>query len=117
MNERLPADLVEPFLFKAYETGEPVWPIVSRCFDDELYVGMGVKFAICNESAPLQTVSSALAKVGGTPHLLDDCCTVGEVSQAALSEMFRSPKASTAISAAIGHWKALQHFPNRNTVE
>ena len=109
MHERLPADLVEPFLSNACETGEPVWPIVSRCFDDELYVGMAVRFAICNESTPLQTVSSALAKVGETPHLVDDCCTVGEVSQAALSEMFRSPNASTAISAAIGHWKALRH--------
>ena len=109
MHERLPADLVEPFLSKACETGEPVWPIVSRCFDDELYVSMGVTLAICNESAPLQTVSSALAKVGETPHLLDDCCTVGQVSQAALSEMFRSPNASTAISAAIGHWKAFRH--------
>lgn len=109
LHERLPADLVEPFLSKAYETGEPVWPIVSGCFDDELYVGMGVRFAICNESAPLQTVCSALTKVGETPHLIDDCCTVGAVSQAALSEMFRSPNTSTAIPAAIGHWKAFPH--------
>ena len=63
MHERLPADLVEPFLSKACENGELVWPIVSRCFDDKLYVGMGVRFAICNESAPLQTISSALTMV------------------------------------------------------
>ena len=109
MHERLPADLVEPFLSKAYETGEPVWTIVSDCFDDELYVVMGVMLAISSESAPLQTVLSALSKVGETPRLVDDCCTVGEVSQAALSEMFRSPNVSTAISAAIGHWKAFRH--------
>ena len=103
------ADLVEPFLHKTVETGGDVWPIVSDCFDDELYVAMAVHLAICHEHAPLEMVTSALAKAGETPRLLEHYCARGEVSQTGLSEMFRSSDASTAVSAAIGHWMAVRH--------
>ena len=109
MRERLPGDLVEPFLRKAVETERDVWPIVSNCLNDELYVVLGVMIAVCHEHAPLEVISSALAKVGITPRLVENLCIRQEVSQVALSEMFRSPDASTTISAAIGHWQAFSH--------
>ena len=109
MRERLPADLVNPLIRKAVETDRCIGPIVAKCLKDQLYVGTGVEFALCNEYAPSELVSLALSKVVDIPRLVDNLCVSGRVSQVALSEMFRSPDASTAISAAIGHWKALWH--------
>ena len=109
MHERLPADLVKPFLRKAIETDRSVWLTVSDCLDKELYVGMGVELVICDENAPREMVLSALAKAGEIPRLLEGCCSGGKASRSALSEMFRSPEASTALWAAIGHWQAVRH--------
>ena len=109
MRERLPPDLVNPIIRKAVETDRSIGSIVSTCLNDQQYTGIGIELAICNEHAPAELVSLALSKVAQAPSLVDHCCLRGEVSQAALSEMFRSSDASTAISAAIGHWKALRY--------
>ena len=111
MRKRLPADVVEPFLRKAVEKKTGAWSIVSNCLNDELYIGLGVVIAVCNEHAPPEVISSALAKVGNTPRLVENLCIRQEVSQVALSEMLQSPETSTAISAAIGHWQAFRHSP------
>ena len=109
MDERLPADLVEPFLRKTVETGGTVWPIISNCFNNHLYLAMAVQLSICLENAPLELVTSALAKAEGVPRLLEHYCARGEVSRTGLSEMFRSSDSSTAVTAAIGHWKAVRY--------
>ena len=109
MDERLPADLVEPFLCKTVETGGDVWSIVSHCFNDDLYLAMAIQYAICQEHAPLKVVTSAIAKAENTPQLVEHYCARGEVSQTGLSEMFRSSDAATAVTAAIGHWKAVRY--------
>lgn len=109
MDERLPADLVEPFLRKTVETSGVVWPMIADCFNDDLYLAMAIHFAICQDHAPPEIITSALAKVGERPELLEHYCARGEVSQTALSEMFQSLDASTAVSAAIGHWMAVRH--------
>ena len=109
LRERLPADLVEPFLRETAETDATVWPIVSNCFDDDLYVAMAVHIAICHEHAPPKIVASALAKIGETPRLIEHCCARGEVSQTALTEMLRSSDISIAVSTAIGQWMAVRH--------
>ena len=109
MDERLPADLVEPFLRKTVETGGTVWPIISDSFNDHLYLAMAVQLSICLENAPLEIVASALAKAEGMPRLLEHYCARGGVSRTGLSEMFRSSDGSTAVTAAIGHWKAVRY--------
>ena len=109
MRERLPPDLVNPLICKAVETDGSIGPIISTCLNYQQYVGTGIELAICNEHTPPELVSLALSKVGQAPRLVDYCCLRGSVSEAALSEMFRSSDAFTAISAAIGHWKALRH--------
>ena len=109
IQERLPADLVDPCLRESVKTGKDVWPIVSDCFDDELYVAMAVQLTIGHEHAPPEMVTSALAKVGDPPRLIEHCCACGEVSRTALTRMFRSSDVSTAVSAAIGHWMATRH--------
>lgn len=108
LRERLPADLVEPFLRKTVDSGEPAWPTVSDCFDDELYVAMAVHIAICHEHAPPGIVASALAKIGETPRLIEHCCARGEVSQIALTQLLRASNVPIAVSTAIGHWKAVR---------
>ncbi len=106
MRARLPVDLVESFLGEALRSSGSAWSIVSHCLDDSLYVAMSVKLAVCGRDAPLEMVRSALAKVDQAPRLLEHYCVTGEVSPAALSEALRFPDASTAVSAAIGNWKA-----------
>lgn len=105
IRERLSADLVEWFAGEALRRDRSAWSIVSECFHDALYVGMGVRLAICRDTAPRELVRSALTKVNEIPRLLEDCCVTGEISRLALSEALRSQDASTAVSAAIGHWK------------
>lgn len=117
MDARLPADLVEPFLHKTVETGVVVWPIISDCLNDELYLPMAIRIAIFLEHAPPEIVTSALAKAGGVPRLLEHYCARGEVSQTALSEIFRSSDASTAVTAAIGHWKAVRYSQNEISLD
>ena len=117
MRERLPADLVEPFLREAVDRDRSTWSIVSDCLDDSLYVVVGTKLAICHDFAPPELVSSALGRVDQAPRLVEHCCSVGEVSRAAISKMFRSPDASTAISAAVGHWQAHQHSRTQNPLD
>ena len=109
LDERLPADLVEPFLLKTAEIGGVVWPIVADCLNDDLYLAMAIQLAICQEHAPPEMITAALAKVGKRPGLLDHYCARGEVSEISLFEMFRSSDAPTAVSAAIGHWKAVRY--------
>ncbi len=109
IRERLPADSVEPFLGEAVSRDRSAWSIMSACLDDDLYVVVGMQFAICRDDAPPEMFRSALARVNEAPSLLDHYCAIGEVSRGALSEALRSQDASTAISAAIGHWKAVRH--------
>ena len=109
MDERLPADLVEPLLRKTVETSGDVWTIVSHCLNDDLYLAMAIQYVICHEHAPLNMLISTLAKAGEIPQLIEHYCSRGEVSQTGLAEMFRSSDTSTAVSAAIGHWMAVQH--------
>ena len=102
---RLPANLVEPFLGKAVSADQSAWSIVSNCLDDDLYVAIGMQLAISRDTAPLEILRSALTTVNELPRLLEHYCVTGEISQRALSEALNSPEASTAVSAAIGHWK------------
>ena len=109
IRERLPADLVSPFLQESAKTGVDVWPAVTDCFDDDLYVAMAVQFTIGQAHAPTEIVTSALARVGETPRLIEHCCACGEVSRPALEGMFQSSDDATAVAAAIGHWLAIRH--------
>ena len=106
MGERLPADLVEPFLRNAVEGDRFAWSIVSECLEDTLYVVIGIRLAICHDCAPGEIVSLALQKADKVPRLIEHCFADGAISQAATSRILRSADASTAISAAIGSWQA-----------
>ena len=109
IQERLAADAVEPFLRTAAGSDRPIWSVVDDCINDPLYFALGVRVAICTDHAPPDTVTMALEKVEGAPRLVDQCCAAGEVTRAALSRLLVSIDASTAVSAAIGHWKAIRH--------
>lgn len=109
MRERLPVDLVEPFIRIAVGRDRSTWSIVFDCLEDSLYVVVGIKLAICHEFAPSDVVSSALERIDEAPRLVEHYCSIGEVSRVAIAKMLRSPDASTAIAAATGHWQALQH--------
>ena len=106
IRKRIPADLVETFLQEAVDDDQFTWSIVSDCLEDNLYVVIGIRLAICHELAPPKIVSLALQRVDQAPRLIEHCCAIGEISQGAISRMFRSPEPSTAIPAAIGHWQA-----------
>ncbi len=106
MRERLPADLVEPFLHAAVEDDSSAWSIVSDCLTDSLYVGIGSQLAYCHSSTPSEIVSIAMDKAQEVLPLLEHLCIRREVSHNVLSEVFRSQEASTAVSGAIGHWQA-----------
>ncbi len=106
IRERLPADLVEPFLRSAVDRDQCTWSIVSECLGDSLYVVIGIHLAICHDCAPRKVVSLALQKANEAPRLIEHCCADGEISQAAISRIFRTSDASTAIPAAIGQWQA-----------
>ena len=109
IRERLPADLATPLLQESAKTGVDVWPIVSDCLDDDLYVAMAIHFAFGQAHTPTEIVTSALAKVRETPRLIEHCCGCGEVSRPALDVMFQSSDDATAVAAAIGHWMATRH--------
>ena len=106
MRERLPADLVDPFLNAAVAADSSAWSIVSDCLEDGLYVGIGSQLAFCHTSAPSEIVLLAIDKAQEVLPLLEHWCIRREVSQNVLSEIFRSQVASTAVFAAIGHWQA-----------
>ena len=108
MGKRLPADLVDPFLRAAVDGDRPAWSIVSDCLNDELYLAIGTQLAICHKFAPQELVSSALKKIDEIPRLLEHCCASGNVTETALSEVYRHLGTSAAVSAAIGHWQAHQ---------
>ena len=109
MRDRLPADLVYPFLGQAVDSDRVAWSIVSDCLEDNLYVVIGIQLAICHEFAPPETVSLALQRVDEAPRFIEHCCATRQVSQTAIAEILKSPDASTAISGAIGHWQAHRH--------
>ena len=109
MHERLATDAVEPLLRKAVDFDRRIWSVVHNCINDQLYFALGVKIAICIEHAPPEIVTTALDKIKRAPRLVDQYCAVGEVPKATLSRLFRSTDAATAVSAAIGHWKAIRH--------
>ena len=117
MRERLPADLVEPFLREAVGGDPSTWSIVSDCLEDDLYVVIGIQLSIGHEFTPSEVVSSALQRVDKAPRLIEHCCAIGEISRAAISSIFRSPDASTAISAAIGHWQAHRHSRTQSPLD
>ena len=110
---RLPADLVESFLGKAVSVDRSAWLIVSDCLDDDLYTAIGMQLAVCHDAAPPKILRSALTKVRDVPRLLEHYCVIGEISRHALSEALSSQDASTAVEAAIGHWKG----PGRSRTE
>ena len=109
MRERLSANLLEPFLRKAFETECSAWHFVSDCINHPRYTALGVELALCNEDAPPDILSAALEKARDIPRLIDRCCTAGTISKKALFELYRSPDASMAISAALGFWQSLQN--------
>ena len=113
MRERLPADLVDPFLRGAVDHDRSAWSIVSDSLDDSLYVAIGTQLVICHKSAPLELVSAALKKVNEVPRLVEHCCAIGKISEAALAEIYQSPGTSTAVAAAIGHWQSNQDSRTR----
>ena len=114
VRERLPADLVDPFLRAAVDSDLQAWSVVSDCLDDSLYVAIGAQLAVCHKLAPSELVSSALEKIDeALPRLLEHCCAIGAVSETALSAVYQSSGTSTAISAAIGHWKAFRDSQTR----
>ena len=117
MRERLPADLVEPFLREAVGGDPLTWSVVSDCLEDNLYVAIGIQLAICHEFTPSEVVSSALQRVDTAPRLIEHCCATGGISRAAISRIFRSSDASTAISAAIGYWQAHRHSRSQAPLE
>lgn len=106
IGERLPAGLVEPFLRNAVDDDRSTWSIVSECLEDSLYVVIGIQLAICHDRAPGKIISLALQKANEAPRLIEHCCADGEISQAAISRIFRSSDAPTVIPAAIGLWEA-----------
>ena len=106
MRERLPSDLVKPFLRNAVDDDRNTWSIVSECLEDSLYVVIGIELAICQDCAPGEIVSLGLQKADEAPRLIEHCCADGEISQAAISRIFRSSDPSTVIPAAIGLWEA-----------
>ena len=109
MHERLEPDAVEPLLRKAVDSDRRIWSVVYACINDQLYFALGLKVAICSEHAPPEIVSTALDKIESAPRLVDQYCSFGEVTKAALSRLFQSTDVSTAVSAAIGHWKAIRY--------
>lgn len=110
---RLPADLVAPFLGEAVRVDQSAWSLVSDCLNDDLYIAIGMQLALCRDTAPAKVLQSALAKVREAPRLLEHYCVIGELSRGALSEALGSPDASTAVEAAIGHFKG----PRRSRTE
>lgn len=117
MRERLSAYLLEPFLRKAVESECPAWPYVAKCINNPRYAALGVEYALCYEDAPSDILSAALEKVRDIPRLTDRCCAAGKISKKSLNELYQSPEASTAISAAIGTWKALQYAQAKNELD
>ena len=115
IQERLEPDAVEPFLRKAADLDRCIWPVVCDCINDPLYFSLGVKVAIGSDHAPPEIVTTALKKIEGAPRLVDQCCAAGEVTKLALSRLFQSIDASTAVSAAIGHWNAIRN--DRSDIE
>ena len=113
MHNRLPADLVQPFLRRAVR--EPVcdWAIVSDCLEDPLYSSVGIRLAISQDRVPARVNAAAIEKADQMPQLLEDCCVTGEISTVAASTLLQSSNPLTAISVAIGCGKAHR---NRNRI-
>lgn len=104
MTQRLPADLVDPFIRCAIEGKQTSWSIVEDCLKDETYKYVGVAAAIAHSSAPPQVISTAVARAKGMEQLIEHRCLRGEVSEAALVELFRAGDEDVAVAAAVGHW-------------
>ena len=109
IQERLAPGVVEPFLRKAVGSDRCIWSVVWDCINNPPYFALGVQVAISSEHAPPKIVTTALEKIERAPRLVDQYCAAGEVTNAALSRLFQSTDASTAVAAAIGHWKAIRY--------
>lgn len=109
MARRLPADLVDPFVRRAI-TGDPAsWSIVEICLNDEAYKHVGVAVALADSGAPLEVIRTAVLRAKGTGQFIQHICLRGEVSKAALLELFQAEDEGVAIAASIGHWEARQN--------
>ena len=104
MAQRLPADLVDPFIRCAIAGTQTSWSIVEDCLNNETYKYVGVTAAIAHPGAPPEVISAAVARAEGMEQLIEHLCLRGEVSGTALLELLRAEDEDVAVAAAVGHW-------------
>ena len=106
MQERISANLVEPFVRKALEGEQPQWPLVTECLNDSTYTTVGIDAAIARPGhPPPELVSLALAAARNVPNLIKVRCQRREVSESMLMLMLTSGDPRIALPAAIGLWQ------------
>ena len=112
MAQRLPADLLAPFVFRAVRVNQPGWPVlVRRCLDEDRFRELGVYVSLTHAAPPQYLLSSALGAAGDYTQAVDTWCLRDDVPQATLRRMFCTTDARVAVAAAIGHWRgrAIRH--------
>ena len=118
MKQKLPGSLVEPFLREAARNGRPEWEsIVRRCLRDERYREIGFTAVISHPAPPEEVLSVAFANAGDTGNLIEACFYRGLIPGTTTRTMLQCHDPRVAVSAAIGHWRAVAQENRDGTLD
>ncbi len=105
----IPYEFVRPFAQKASDCCESKWDeFAESCLKLQQYRQIGVEMILTNAASRIDLVRGAILAAEGVEDRVRLFCTINDLPRKTLYELFQAGNSSLAISAAIGHWFAVE---------
>jgi hypothetical protein len=107
MDNRMPCDLIEPFLKNAAIKNDIEWiDLAVECLKEPLFRYAAISVALTQNNCDEQLLESTLQSLEGFSSLIETLCVRNQIDEYKIKKLLRHHDTSIAIATAEGIWRA-----------
>lgn len=107
MDEKLPAELILPFIEKSAQLTKPGWfELVRKCISQPPLKEIAVEICLTQEQPSIDLVSEIQDHLSGYEELIETLCLRSQVNEGTVRRLLKHPRVEVRAATAQGIWHA-----------